>query len=177
MARIGGGMILICSLLIVLEVFLRKLANYSIHGIDEYAGYALSISVAISLPYTLLKRAHIRVDAFYNILSNRLSSILDWLAIFSLAGFSIFLAYSSYDVFSSSLRFEATSNTPLSTPLWMPQLLWFIGFLVFMVSCLIVFVLCTKYLLKGELEKIKSCVGGKSIDEELAEEIENKNNL
>ncbi len=174
LARIGGGMLLLCALLIVLEVFLRKFANYSIHGIDEYAGYALSIGVAISLPYSLFKRANIRVDAFYNVLPKNYSAVLDWLAILSLAIFAVFLVYASYDLFSSSLRFDATSNTPLSTPLWIPQLIWFIGFVAFMFCCIIVFCLSTFYLCKGDMDKIKSLIGGKSIDEELAEEIEKK---
>jgi TRAP-type mannitol/chloroaromatic compound transport system permease small subunit len=176
-ARIGGGMLLLCALSIVVEVLLRKFANYSIEGIDEYAGYALSIGVAVSLPYAVLKRANIRVDAVYNLLSEKSSAILDWLSALSMALFAGFLVYSSYDVFSSSLRFDATSNTPLSTPLWIPQAIWFFGFALFLITSLVISLLATFYLCKGKMVEIKELVGGKSIQDELEEEIQNKNRL
>ncbi|MGH1487549.1 MAG: TRAP transporter small permease subunit [Cellvibrionaceae bacterium] len=176
LARIGGLLLLACVGLIVTEVFLRKFFNYSIQGTDELSGYALSISLALSLPYALLKRAHIRVDALYNVFPYKFSAVLDWVSILSMNIFALFLLYSSYDVVHSSLRFESTSNTLLSTPLWIPQSVWFVGFIAFAITCFIILTLSTIYLAKGEFQNIKELIGGKSVQEELEEEISHAKN-
>ncbi len=175
MARIGGLVLLACAFLIFAEIFLRKLAGYSFQGINEYSGYALAISIAFSLPYALVKKANIRVDAFYNVLPPHIRPLLDWLSIFSLTILAAFLVHAGHDVFADSLRFESTSNTTLSTPLWIPQLIWLCGYIVFFVTAAIFLLTATYLLLTGQFSEITRIVGERTLNEELTEEIDNKN--
>ena len=64
---IGGTLIITSAFLITLAIILRKLFNISFAGADELSGYAFGIATSFSFAYALFERAHIRVDALYNL--------------------------------------------------------------------------------------------------------------
>ena len=138
---ICGILLLASVLLISIEVVLRKFFLVSFGGADELSGYALGICISWSLAYVLFEKMHIRIDIVYAKLSMNSQKLLDILAgLFTLAFTGLLVYFSSIVVYTSFIK-NSTANTPLGTPLWIPQSLWFLGFCFFLV---VVFVLCIK---------------------------------
>ncbi len=130
------GILLFNSVFIIsIEVFLRKFFNFSFGGVDEISSYILGICISWSLSYVLFEKMHIRIDVFYNLVSNKFKLFLDLFSMFCTLLFISFLTYYSSLVFLRSLDKNSMANTPLGTPLWIPQGIWFLGF-VFVVYVL-----------------------------------------
>lgn len=139
------GILLFASVfLISTEVFLRKFFLISFGGVDEISSYILGICISWSLAYVLFEKMHIRIDFFYNLLSKTFRSFLDLFAQFFTLLFMSFLTYFSSMVFFTSVEKGSTANTPLGTPLWIPQFIWFLGFVFFTFVVLVLFIKALK---------------------------------
>ena len=128
----GGGILLFAtSFFIALEVFLRKLFSISMGGTVEISGYVLAISCSWAFSFALFRKAHIRVDTLYV----RFPKLLRYFFVFfSLALFLIYMSILSYYAFISlkmSIARKSVANTPLQTPLWIPQSIWLLGLIIF----------------------------------------------
>jgi len=82
---------------------------------------------------------HIRIDIVYAKMSSNLQKLLDVVAgLFTLAFTGLLVYFSSSVIYTSFVK-DSTANTPLGTPLWIPQSIWFLGFcfffLVLLISC------------------------------------------
>ncbi|WP_288960837.1 TRAP transporter small permease [uncultured Sulfitobacter sp.] len=131
---IVGGCVLLCAAAIGVEVVLRKLFGLSLGGVDEISSYVFAIGVAWSLAYTLLERAHIRIDLIYERMPARARFAADLLALLCLLVVSLVLLQQGAQVAWTSWSFGTHSNTPLGVTLWVPQLMW-VGGLLFFVFC------------------------------------------
>jgi TRAP-type C4-dicarboxylate transport system permease small subunit len=136
---ICGILLLASVLLISIEVILRKFFLVSFGGADELSGYALGICISWSLAYVLFEKMHIRIDIVYAKMSSNLQKLLDVVAgLFTLAFTGLLVYFSSSVIYTSFVK-DSTANTPLGTPLWIPQSIWFLGFcfffLVLLISC------------------------------------------
>lgn len=138
---ICGGLLFLSVALISVEVFLRKFFLISLGGVDEISSYILGICISWTLAYVLYEKMHIRIDFFYNKLSSAIKPYLDLLSMAFTLLFISFLSYYALNVLLTSIEKNSTANTPLGTPLWIPQSLWVFGFLFFV---LVVFVLLFK---------------------------------
>lgn len=148
------GILLFSSVLLIsAEVFLRKFFLISFGGVDEVSGYILGICISWSLAYVLFEKMHIRVDILYTKTSKIVKSSLDSIAMFFTLLFSVFLTYYTGNVFFTSLEKQSLANTPLATPLWIPQSIWFLGFLFFSFLTLIMFVKAIKALIENKVDK------------------------
>ena len=164
-------MLLLCAIWVTIEVVLRKLFVVSVGGANEYSGYALAIGASWAFGYTLLNRGHIRIDVFHRQLPRRLRTGLDLLAMASLVAFMTLLAWHAGAVLRNSIKLGATSNTPISTPLWIPQSLWLIGLVGFwLVSVYVLFRIVHSYM-RQELTEVERLGGVGGFREELGEEI------
>lgn len=166
--RVGGGLIILISLLITVEIVLRKTRNLSTGSTDELSGYALAISFTWALSYTLHQRAHVRIDVLYTRVGPALRAWLDCLSIISLTIFSVTLTYFCWRVLQDSLLLGAVSNTTLAIPLWIPQGLWLLGMVLFSLSSLLLSVLCLHALMIGDRARIFALAGSRTTDEELS---------
>lgn len=122
-----GYGILFLALGISVEIASRKLFSFSIPGTDDFGGYILAATSAIGAAYTLLIRAHTRIDIFFSRFPPRLRAILNVAAYALFAGFALFMAWRSTYVLGDSLLFQSRSTSSLQTPLWIPQGLWVAG--------------------------------------------------
>lgn len=159
---ISLALLLAAVALILAEVFSRRLFGISLGGTDELSSYAFAIAVSGSLPYALLERANIRIDAVYQHLSKAAQA---WLDVISLLGFGLFmglLVFYASGVLLESISNRATANTPLSTPLWIPQSLWGAGLLLFVIVYVAVLLRTLAALLKGDLKTVQRLVGSPS---------------
>jgi TRAP-type mannitol/chloroaromatic compound transport system permease small subunit len=107
-------------------------------GADEISYYALAISSSWTFGYALMRKAHIRIDVLYTRMSSNARIALDLLSLTLFGACASIATYFAFFVLQTSIRRGSVANTPLGTPLWIPQSLWFAG-LVFL--CLVILVL------------------------------------
>ena len=168
---IAGGMMLGTVGLVSAEVVLRKVLNMSFGGADELSGYAYAIASSWAFAFALLSRDHIRIDVVYVVFPPRVRAGLDIVALASLGAFAVTLAIYAGQALSFSLEMGATANTPLATPLWIPQALWLLGFILFLVVLAVQFARSAAALTRGDLEMLRSIAGTKSVRDEVQEEL------
>jgi len=169
---IGGAMVLFMAFYICVDVLFRKIFNISVRGGDEFSGYVLAIIGGWSFAYALFKKNHVRIDVLYLKLPLKARSFLDILSLLALIGFVLPLTYYSFGVLHKSIVRGSLANTPLQTPLWIPQSLWFAGLLFFSMT-LVLFLMGTVYnILKGDLISAYKIAGSSSLKEEVKEEVE-----
>lgn len=142
--KISEYLIYICGFLLFgsvfligIEVVLRKFFLISFGGTDEISGYILGICTSWSLAYVLFEKMHIRIDILYTKVSDNIQHLLDIIAMIFTLMFISLLTYSTSSVFYTSILKKSTANTPLGTPLWIPQSIWFFGFVFFLLVVLL----------------------------------------
>ena len=136
MARAGGLLLLLSSALISFEILARKFFALPFSVGNELSGYALAIGASWSFAYALLHRAHVRVDVLRGLFPPLGRTILDVLALISLGALALALCWPAWGTAATSLQLGARENTPLGTPLIVPQGLWLIGLIWFAFVCL-----------------------------------------
>lgn len=136
----AGYAVLGCAVLIGLEIVLRKLFSVSLQGTDEISGYVLVVTFAWTAAWALFRDAHIRIDIVSSRLPPGPRRLFDLLALASLVGVAILLAWQAIGVLAESLRLGSVSNTPLRVPLWLPQGLWFVGLVGFALAAAILLI-------------------------------------
>jgi TRAP-type mannitol/chloroaromatic compound transport system permease small subunit len=166
----GGALMLAAAFLVAIEVLLRKFLLVSLGGADELSGYAFAISTAWALSFTLLRRAHVRVDALYGQLPQRMRAVLDIAALAAIASFAFLLAWHASAMWRTSWDFAARATTPLQTPLWIPQGLWSLGLILFVLVTLALLLRAVLALLAGDLASVRALAGARTIEEDAADE-------
>ncbi|MCH8550735.1 MAG: TRAP transporter small permease [Natronospirillum sp.] len=132
-----GAMLLVTIFFIVAEVATRKLFGFSFRFVHEYSGYMLAIFTSWGLAHTLFEKAHIRIDIAYTKAPMPMRRALDLLAIAAMAGAGLAIAWFAWSVLGRSLANQSTSNTSLSTPMWIPHMIWFAGYVWFSLVCVV----------------------------------------
>lgn len=166
-AFIGGAALLLVSLLVSVEVILRKFANLTLGGADEISGYVFAISTSWALSYTLFNRGHIRIDVLYNYFGDQGKALLDVVSLLSLGLMGAFVSWYGFGVLERSHALASKANTPLATPLWLPQLFWAMGLALFLWSICLLVVLAVRATLRGDTRTVKKLAGIPSIDEDV----------
>jgi TRAP-type mannitol/chloroaromatic compound transport system permease small subunit len=176
LARAGawfGGLLIIASALLVgVEVVIRRAFNLTIGGADELSGFALAIATAFGLAFTLLERAHIRIDSLYVHLPVRVCALLDTLGLALLLSFFGLITWYAAGVLETSWRLGARSMSPLATPLIIPQALWVAGLIMFLVIAGLLLIRALGALVTGDVVTVQRLIGSRSLTEELEAEIE-----
>jgi TRAP-type C4-dicarboxylate transport system permease small subunit len=170
-AIFGGVLLLLASLVIGIDVVLRKWFLLTLGGADELAGYALAISSAWGLAYALMRRVHIRIDSVYVLLPVRLCALLDVFSVLAFAAFFGVVLWYGYFVFEQSAISGSQSLSPLGTPLVIPQALWVAGLGEFVAIALLLLVRGTVLLLAGDAPAVQRLLGSRSAVEEVDEEL------
>lgn len=169
---VAGGLTLASALYITADVITRKFFSFSLGGSDELSGYAFAISISWALAFATLQRANIRIDALYQLLPARVCALLDWIALVGLAVFAIYLTWYASDVAALSWERNATANTVMATPLWIPQFLWAIGLIWLCVVLALMLIRSSIALVTGDIDTVRAICGMRSTKEEAAEEAE-----
>lgn len=164
-----GWWLIVLSVLTCIEMVGRKAFHFSFQGIDEVGGYTLAVASAIGFSYTLLARGHTRVDFLIQRLPECVKATLNWLAMTTLAGMSIYAVTRGWNVVSESLEFKSTSTSPLQTPLWIPHSMWFFGWALFTLNALILAAHAT-WLLVSNREKLNQDYGPETLEEQIESE-------
>ncbi|HYG45581.1 MAG TPA: TRAP transporter small permease [Bordetella sp.] len=167
---VGGALTLASVLLISFDVLARKFFGFNTGGADELSSYAFAISTSWALAFATLQRANVRVDVLYQYLPVRLSALLDWLSLVALGVFMVYLTYFAMEMAQTSWTRDSAANTPLATPLWIPQGLWMLGLVWMCITVALMLVRASLALATGDLQLVKAICGVRSAQEEADEE-------
>ncbi len=165
----SGLLLFLAAIMIAFEVIMRKVFAYSIGGADELSSYALAISCTWGFSYTLLRKSHIRIDIMYSHLPLAGRSFLDITAHLLLGIYIVTLSYYAFFVVKTSIIKHSAANTPLATPLWIPQGIWFIGLLWFGFTIFIILAGTIYHRLNNEHNEANRLSGISTLDEEIKE--------
>jgi TRAP-type C4-dicarboxylate transport system permease small subunit len=174
-ARVGvwasGALFLVAAFVIAVDVTARKAFALSIGGSDELSGYCLAMGAAWSYTFALLHRANIRVDALYKYFPRPAKAALDVVALVALACFVALVGTYAFEVLASSVRLGSHANTPLQTPLWIPQAIWLAGLAFFLVTLLLVTLKALVLFAGKDYAALDRLAGLPSASEEVEEEL------
>ncbi|KXJ51417.1 MAG: C4-dicarboxylate ABC transporter permease [Thalassospira sp. Nap_22] len=156
------GFVLTGSVILIISEILLREAGISLGGAEEISGYVMAGVASWGLSYALTELAHVRIDLIRLRLQERGKAFLDLLAIVTLAAVATIVAIQCWPVLSKTIERGSTANTPLETPLWIPQLVWFSGWLWFaLCSCALV-ILTLVLLMRRNFDTADSLVGARS---------------
>ncbi len=175
---IAGAALVFAAFMVTVDVIARKAFSVSMAGADEITGYVFAVGTAWAFSLTLLDRANVRIDALYQFLPRRVQAVLDIVGLLFLGGFMFLLTKAAYSVFYGSLgwpfgetEFWSVSITPLLTPLAIPQGLWLLGLLMFMLTLALVLLRSLLALVRGDLREVSRVAGPRTAQEEVEEEL------
>lgn len=168
---VGGAMIIFSAFLVTGDVISRRFFGASMAGADEISGYTFAVSTVWALSFTLIHRAHVRVDALYMRFGPRVRAALDLLSVIALGVFVGIVTWFAWDVFLGSWERDARSISPMRTPLWIPQFFWFVGLAVFVLTFAILLLRSLIALFAGDLVTLRRLIGARTVDEEVQEEL------
>ena len=115
--QICSWLTLALVILISFDVFLRYLFNFSTASLYELEWHLFAIIFLLGSAYTLQKNEHVRVDVFYNKLSEKNKNIIDLAGdIVFLLPFSLAIIYTSIPFVEDSFRILESSPDPGGLP-------------------------------------------------------------
>lgn len=170
-AWLCGVALILISLAIVFDVFVRMYFGFSLQGTDELGGYVLAFVGAWTCTYTLFNRAHIRIDSLTRFLPPYARAVLDIVGLAVLGVFITYLSVRCWFVLTDSWEFSSRSITPLQIRLWIPQSVWVAGFFFFLLVIMLIFIKTLTALIKGDIEAVGRLIGTRTRVEEVSDEI------
>jgi TRAP-type C4-dicarboxylate transport system permease small subunit len=167
----GGALILLAAVLIGIDVLMRKFLARSIGGADELAGYALAIGTAWGLGAALIDRAHIRIDSLFVLFPRKLRLLLDLAALILFVSFFALMTWHGWGVVTQSWTSGSRSQSAIETPTVIPQALWIVGLLGFVIVGILLLLQAVSMILRGDLAGAGRAIGTRSAEEEIEDEI------
>lgn len=164
------GLVLAATIVFVIaDVVLRQMGN-SLGGSDEISGYSMAVLASWGLAVALTEGAHVRIDLLRQGLPTRGRAILDLIALTALTYVAVLVAWQSWPVLGRTLEQGSRANTPLATPLWIPQGLWFTGWVWFAVCTVLMLLAAALIAIRREWPRLQAEIGmGNEGEEALAE--------
>ena len=156
---VAAGLLLLASVAVTLFDIVARRFHFSIGGTDEISGYAMAIATSWGVSYALTHLAHVRIDLLRTKAPARGRALFDAIAILAVASSAVVIAYRTWPVLAKSIERGSTANTTLETPLWIPQSLWFAGWLWFAFSAVVIAAYVLAYLITGKNQQIDDIAG------------------
>ena len=164
-------LVLIVVLISASNAIVRKLFNYSSNAYLEIQWYLFSVIFLFGAGYTLLRNEHVRID----IISGRLSArAQNWIDVVGIVLFlwpmSFVIMWMSWPLFVDSLARHEVSSNAGGLLIWPARLMMPIGFALLIMQSVSELIKRIAFL-RGRIPDPLQKHGGKSAEEELAEEI------
>jgi TRAP-type C4-dicarboxylate transport system permease small subunit len=169
-AIVAGWSLMAISVAMCVEILGRKYFNFSFRGLDEIGGYMLAGVCAFGFAYTLSTRSHMRVTLLFPYVPASVQSLLNVLAMLTLAAMAAFCAWRGVFEVLDVLTSGKHSNSPLQAPLWVPQSIWLAGMVLFAVGAVFM-ALHSVSLLFRDRALLNRIYGPQSLEEEISMEI------
>ncbi|MEQ9126160.1 MAG: TRAP transporter small permease [Alphaproteobacteria bacterium] len=168
---IAGMALLTAAALVSVDVLCRKFLSLTVSGSDEISGYVFAAGTTWAYSYALLHRSNVRIDAVYNLLPLWLRAVLDVVGVSLLLFYMGIQTHLALGAFIESWEGGSVSVTTLATPLWIPQLFWVLGLILFMITLIFVAIFSLAKLLAGDYAAVNVVAGVLSVDDEVEEEM------
>ena len=164
-ARILGLGLVLSALFIIVDVVLRKSSFGSLGGSDEISGYVMATLASWGLAFALVERAHVRIDFMRQKLASNQRMLIDLFAMIATNAVVVLIMVKCWPVLEKTLARGSTANTVLETPMWIPQGIWFTGWLWFAFSTTVLSLVGIAYLSRGLSREFDAALGmGSEID-------------
>lgn len=163
-ALAGGVVLLLTAVFVLLEITLRALSLHNLGGADEISGYVMAGITAWGLSVALVERAHIRIDMAVAKLRGFWRDLVDVAALSTIAVIAVTVTIYGWRVISKSLINLSRANTPLETPLWIPQAIWWSGWIWFSFTACAVTIIALGLLISRRSNELRTIAGS---DEEV----------
>ncbi len=167
-ALVVGLGLLVCVGYVLLEITLRRFGT-SLGGTTEITGYVMAVTTAWGMGFALMELSHIRIEVLRTRFASWGRVFLDLLAMLTMSATVVIIAFRAWPVLARSITNNSRANTVLETPLWIPQSLWFAGWVWFALMCCAVTLLTVALVLQGKLGAAEARIG---IRNEVADELE-----
>ena len=164
---ICGLLLMVSAFLISLDIALRETLVVTLGGANELSGYALAISSSWGCTVALVHRMHVRIDSVYTHLTPRIRALLDIVGLAAFIYFLTFVTFYAYKVLEQSIESGTHSISALGAPLAIPQAVWFLGFVVFLIVASIYLLRAMVAFAKGDLRRVRELLGARSVEEEM----------
>ena len=130
-AYISAFFMLLIVTIITTEIFLRSLFNKSLLISDEYSAYFMVASIFFGLAYTLKEGKHIKITIITSRIKNKkVSLFLDIFVYLTAFAISTYACYFSFLMVNETRSLDMRADSIAETPLWIPEISVFIGFLL-----------------------------------------------
>jgi len=170
-AILGGILLIVAAFMVSAEVVSRKFLTVVYSGSSEIGAYLFAVGTTWSLSYVLVTRGHVRIDALYGVFPRRLRAFFDLVALVLLGLVAWTMVDRGFDLMHTNFVEWNMSNTPLRTPLALPQIPWLFGLGLFFVSIVIAFIRTVAALRRGDYVTANKTAGVASQDEEIESEL------
>ncbi|MBA2963508.1 MULTISPECIES: TRAP transporter small permease subunit [Ramlibacter] len=160
------------SVVTCVEMLGRKLLGFSLQGVDEVGSYTYAVVGSIGFAHTLVSRSHTRVDFLLSKFSPRVQAVLNLLAMLTLTALALLCLWRGLNVVLESVDMKSTAATPLATPMWIPQVVWLFGYLLFAVVALLAAGHCLRLFVTGQHGQLNGQFGPQTLEEEIEAETE-----
>ena len=120
--------------------------------------------------YTLITRGHTRIDFLVSRFPVKVRALLNCIAMVTLAGTVLFAAFRGWNVLSETIEFQSTATTPLQTPLWIPQSMWYVGIVLFATITLYLAANSVWLFAHGRIDELNRYYGPQTLEEEIESE-------
>lgn len=167
---IAGAALLLAAIMVTVDVLSRKFLGVTMSGSDEITGYVFAGATTWSYAYCAIHRSNIRIDALYNFLPQTVRAVMDVVGLTLLFAYMWLLTVSGWQVFATSWEKDSVAISTLATPLWIPQLFWISGLIMFVATLGFLIIYSGLALITGQLDTVKKIAGTLSVQEEIDEE-------
>ena len=167
---VGGAALMAAAFMVTVDVLFRKFVGITMSGSDEYSGYVFSATTTWAYSYCLLHRSNVRIDAFYSLLPKPVAACLDVVGCILLFYYMSVMTYYAGISFGNSWQSNSVSITTLGTPQWIPQLFWFAGLLLFLITLIFVTLYAVVALLQRNWQLVAKIAGVPSMADVIVEE-------
>ncbi|GHH01167.1 TRAP transporter small permease subunit [Pseudodonghicola xiamenensis] len=165
-ALLLGAALVATIVFVLVDVIGRKTGWGSLGGSDEISGYVMAAVASWGLACALLDRAHVRIDLIRQRLGAGGQAMMDLFAMIVTNGVVMLIAYHCWPVLEKTLERGSRANTPLETPLWIPQGIWFSGWAWFALSATLLSLIGIAYLVQGRRAEFMASIGiGSELDQ------------
>ncbi|MEO1090232.1 MAG: TRAP transporter small permease [Pseudomonadota bacterium] len=158
-ARLLGIALLVMGAVIIVEIVLRRTVGSPLGGSDEISGYVMAAVTTWGFAFALSERAHVRIDLVQRRLPPAARAWLDVFAMAVMAAVAGLVTGYGWRVLEKTLDRGSRANTPLETPLWIPESIWFAGWVWFTTAATLLLIAALLDAVRGRYAEVETIAG------------------
>jgi len=169
---VGGWTYVVITILICLDIVMRRLIGVSTGATTELSGYLMAVGMAWGLAGTLHERAHVRIDVLVQKLPLAARAWLHVTSLLVLAIVAGFFTWGAVALAHDSWMLGATDLSTLQMPLALPQALWAGGVALLLLACVVFLARSAVHLYTRSYQQVEHALLARGYVEEAEETLE-----